>query len=509
MIEKILREIKKQFESFRAEILNFKSNEGRQWRRRVLTFAAIVVTITLAVCVISDLDNKAVRVLYVGNDKVGIIDSPRVYENARDDAESIISEKYSIAYKFPADSAYYKISTRTGGALLTKQEISDYLVQKAENQFATGYGLYIDDKLVAVGANHDDVQSALDDMLDMYSKLYAAVKTDNDIIIMDSHTKIVEMKVPDSLVKTKDEIMSLLGLDELSQLNQNLSEDKLLSDELSIRDISLRMPEIESITETDISMSIPSENIYYVGNAGGESTEITAEQTENGTTMSFTSYSIEVVTEILPCEEQIIYDKTLKKGKKMLVNSGVYGRKETTYEVTYRNGEELIRTLLSEEIVKEPVAKVYRVGTKIFENSDFEYVAPGDTLPGPTGTFILPTSGKLTSTFSGRDLFGRIEFHGAVDIANKQGTPVYASDGGTVILAEWFSTYGNCVIIDHGNGLKTLYAHLSKYSVQKGDIVGQGWQIGAIGMTGRVTGAHLHFEVMQNDIKVDPLKYIQ
>jgi murein DD-endopeptidase MepM/ murein hydrolase activator NlpD len=99
--------------------------------------------------------------------------------------------------------------------------------------------------------------------------------------------------------------------------------------------------------------------------------------------------------------------------------------------------------------------------------------------------------------------------HHAIDIANKIGTPIYAADSGIVEVIGWGSGYGNQIIIDHGGGKKTRYAHLSKFYVSKGEKVSKGETIAAMGSTGRSTGPHLHFEVMINGTKYNPLNYVR
>lgn len=99
--------------------------------------------------------------------------------------------------------------------------------------------------------------------------------------------------------------------------------------------------------------------------------------------------------------------------------------------------------------------------------------------------------------------------HRAVDIANKIGTPIYAADAGTIEYAGWGKGYGNQIVIDHGGGKKTRYAHLSKFYAEKGDKVDKGETIAAMGSTGWSTGPHLHFEVIINGVKYNPLNYIK
>lgn len=99
--------------------------------------------------------------------------------------------------------------------------------------------------------------------------------------------------------------------------------------------------------------------------------------------------------------------------------------------------------------------------------------------------------------------------HYAIDIANKIGTPIYACDTGVVEVAGWGAGYGNQIVVDHGGGRKSRYAHLSKFYVKKGESVKKGEAIAAMGSTGRSTGPHLHFEYIINGIKYNPLNYLK
>jgi murein DD-endopeptidase MepM/ murein hydrolase activator NlpD len=127
----------------------------------------------------------------------------------------------------------------------------------------------------------------------------------------------------------------------------------------------------------------------------------------------------------------------------------------------------------------------------------------GSSSPAPSGSgLIWPVNGVLTSGYGWR--WGRM--HEGIDIAAPCGTPVRASDSGNVIFSGWMSGYGNLMVIDHGGGLATAYAHLSaRYA---GGAVSQGQTIGAVGTTGSSTGCHLHFEVRVNGSPVDPMGYL-
>ncbi|HOP45878.1 MAG TPA: peptidoglycan DD-metalloendopeptidase family protein [Coprothermobacter proteolyticus] len=120
-----------------------------------------------------------------------------------------------------------------------------------------------------------------------------------------------------------------------------------------------------------------------------------------------------------------------------------------------------------------------------------------------------PTWGNITSTFGWRRWSsGWVDFHTGLDIANSCGTPVYAAGKGVVIQAGRDGSYGLSVIISHGNGYTTRYAHLSSIAVKVGQTVLKGDYVGAIGQTGFATGCHLHFEVKLNGTLIDPYKVL-
>ncbi len=138
--------------------------------------------------------------------------------------------------------------------------------------------------------------------------------------------------------------------------------------------------------------------------------------------------------------------------------------------------------------------------------------APSKT-PVVTGKYAWPTEGaytKISSLFGWRTspLSGRPEFHNGIDIPAAYGSAIYATDGGTVIISERHYSYGNYVVIDHGNGLTTLYAHNTKNLVKVGDVVDKGQQIATCGSTGDSSGNHCHFSVRVDGSPVNPLNYV-
>jgi len=141
-------------------------------------------------------------------------------------------------------------------------------------------------------------------------------------------------------------------------------------------------------------------------------------------------------------------------------------------------------------------------GTIEPEKPAYQFVASIQAGVQGSSNFIWPTSGTITQYY--------VWYHQALDIASPASPPVLAADGGTVTYAGCLNWgYGCHVIIDHGNGYQTLYAHLSSYAVEPGDSVGQGNQIGIMGSTGRSTGTHLHFEIRSGGQILNPLGFLK
>ena len=150
-----------------------------------------------------------------------------------------------------------------------------------------------------------------------------------------------------------------------------------------------------------------------------------------------------------------------------------------------------------------------RIAARIEELERLEYLKNAGVTA--TGTYLWPSADSyyVTSTFGMRlhPILGYTRMHYGIDIGASYGTKIYASDGGIVITSEESYSYGNYVMIAHGNGRYTLYAHMSQRLVSVDDVVSQGDVIGYVGATGYATGPHIHFEIYENDERVDPLQF--
>lgn len=185
----------------------------------------------------------------------------------------------------------------------------------------------------------------------------------------------------------------------------------------------------------------------------------------------------------------IVYedDADMYIGESEVIQEGSSGKHTVTDLVTYVGDLEANREQLQESVQVAAVAQIIRRGTK------------------SKPTYMFPvTNWNVTSNFGYR--WGRL--HAGTDVGVPIGTTVRASRGGQVITAGWVGGYGNCVMIDHGDGVVTVYGHLSEITVSVGQYVDQGQQIALSGNTGRSTGPHLHFEIRVNGVATDAIPYL-
>ena len=201
-------------------------------------------------------------------------------------------------------------------------------------------------------------------------------------------------------------------------------------------------------------------------------------------------------TEEIACPVEEVEDSSMYVGDTKVLTAGVPGEALITANVSYVNGYEEAREITSSTTITEPTTKVVAVGTK----------ARPKTLP--TGSFQWPLSGRISSYFGYRSIFGTYSFHSGIDITASYGAAIAAADGGTVTWSGYKGSYGYLVIIDHGNGVQSYYGHCSSLLVSAGDKVYKGQTIARVGSTGRSTGNHCHFEVKINGTSVNPLSYL-
>lgn len=200
-------------------------------------------------------------------------------------------------------------------------------------------------------------------------------------------------------------------------------------------------------------------------------------------------------------------DNSLYEGTTKVVQQGQKGISKITRKIEKRNGAITQALIVSTEVLKDPIPKIVKVGTKQAASASSYYGGPVNV----SGSWGWPTTSHYTiTTYFGYQLRSDIgessaRWHDGMDISVGCGAPIYAANGGTVIFAGWGGGYGNEVEIRHGNGVVTFYGHLNSIGVSKGQTVSKGQYIGAMGNTGYSFGCHLHYGLNVNGSMGDPL----
>jgi len=194
-------------------------------------------------------------------------------------------------------------------------------------------------------------------------------------------------------------------------------------------------------------------------------------------------------------------DRSMAAGAKKVAQKGQNGSEEVLVQIVRVNGEEISRQRLSSTQISAPVNQIIKVGAAATVASRS---SSSSSVGG--GTLLWPTSATRISSYFGRRGSG---FHTGLDIDGCTGDAVHACDDGKVVFAGYSGGYGYLVKVDHGNGMQTWYAHLSKISVSVGDKVSRGGRVGSVGSTGNSTGSHLHLEVRINGVAQNPLSFLR
>jgi murein DD-endopeptidase MepM/ murein hydrolase activator NlpD len=200
-----------------------------------------------------------------------------------------------------------------------------------------------------------------------------------------------------------------------------------------------------------------------------------------------------LVKEAIPYVTETVEDANLFKGDNKVKRAGQNGERLATYKVLEQNGQMVAKQEVAATITVEPVNEVIVKGTKVVPSR-------GD------GSLAWPTAGGYVSSPMG---FRGGKMHKGIDIARPSNRTIKAADNGIVVSAGWDGSYGNKIVIDHQNGMRTVYAHLASIGVRPGQTVAKGAGIGVMGSTGDSTGVHLHFEVYKNGRLQNPMVFLR
>ncbi len=362
--------------------------------------------------------------------------------------------------------------------------VSEIAVMSSPNsgaEMVEACGIYIGDKFVGAVANGESVEQELLQILENYRKEENVIDADFAIEpdikqgLYRTEALVDETDMSDFLTSEKKVVAEYTA--EKEDTPEKIAEDF----GMSVDEIKELNPEIESISD-------------------GEQIKI--------------KETVSVLPVKYVCEEQeeeIIQVNSYAYNENYeLISDGIKGKKISTYEVTYIDGSEMSRKLISTETIELTSEQIPEEQDPYIDSSSEQTNEELFTESHPetgglfSGSFIWPVNGGYIS-----DTFGSDRNHKGLDIAAPSGTDIYASDAGTVIDAGWNDGgYGNFVQIDHGNGYVTIYGHASEVYVSAGDVVEQGQLIAAVGTTGDSTGNHCHFEVRYAGAFLDPQEFV-
>lgn len=424
--------------------------------------------------------------LTVNGDFVGYISDETTFTNAEKMVQNRINYTGSHTEVFRFEPVY-EIESIGNGPLLNQYQVADSIIALLGKEVNDGYGLYLGGVFYGTLTSHDNLDLALQQIIAKYSE-----GTGSETVQFDKEiTYIPGTYLQDSFVDEQQIIRQFRS-------NTRTTHDYTIKED----DTPQSVAEKNNITVEELAR----QNANFDGETlpeVGEKLRITVEE-------PFLMVKVtrqEHYKEEFDFETEYVDDNTVYAGNKAIRTTGVMGERSIIANVSYINGNEVSRQILSRLVTKEPVTQVVAVGTKPRTNT----TAPGQVIG--EGMMLWPVGGV-----DGGILEEPVWWHGGywghngVDIMADYGTPVYAAENGYVTAATYDGGYnggrGNYVTIQGDSGLTTYYYHNSQVVAYKGQRVTAGDLIAYVGQTGRAYGNHLHFGVGVGDSYLNPTDYL-
>ena len=420
-----------------------------------------------------------IAVEYNGHE-IGIISAESDFDSAARDVKQRVSySKNEEALDMSAKLSLRVISD--DDKFITAGQLSDKMIEASDEDLTEAYGIYIDGTFTGAVNNKKAIEDALEDKLLNYD--VKGIVRDVSYVNKIEYTKGIYLR---NSVKSEEEtIEKLTSKKERQRVYVAQAGDNVVTvaqkygmtlekfNELN-PDVNTTLKDGQMINVIQTESFLP---IQYIREMD---------------TLSFLDYeTIEVETSAL----NVGVVSTLTKGER--------GEKESKIEITYIDGIESSRKIISNNITKNPVMEVIGYGTYSAMPDDPDTCFFGQPMTG-TGQMGWPVDGGWVS-----DTFISDRNHKGIDIAAPEGTEIYAAEEGEVVSAGWNSGgYGNVVMIEHPDGYATVYGHMISVYAVEGEYVQKGQLIGFVGNTGNSFGDHCHFEVRYQGICYDPASFL-
>lgn len=459
--------------------------------RLVLPVCAVLLCLYTVRAIIVDVNSRYSFGIYVDGVYKGNTDNINDVINTKHQYEQILSERYGTPLILDCRITF-KAQTLDKRTLYKPGDTSIY-EEFVENHTQRGFGLYIDNVLAAVSDSEIVLDRTVNEYIEtkraMYIDEFSPGANEIDELVLSNHIVVMAADYPNTYFLTENELRELFDLPPLS--DDSYYDD---TDTMYIK----REYQDSDINKFSYSLNLDYSKLERVDDPNGLNINNSVPST--AVTVDIAMVRDESAQSDVPYAEEYVYDETLLEGTRRLIRAGENGRKIVHYKATYQGQKLLKREVASEEIIRSPVNKIVRLGTREATEEEKPLI--------PTGTYIYPYQGSVTSYYGWRKLRGLNDFHQGLDIFGPHGCTLVAADGGEVVEVGYSRGYGKYCIIRHNEEIVTRYAHCSSVDVKEGDLVGQGYPIGKMGATGNVTGVHVHFEIIRNGKTVDPLPYM-
>ena len=420
--------------------------------------------------------------IYHGNE-LGVIENAGIYDQGAALARGRV---INADNSFSVDAVpIFSMTMQRGQAALSDAQVCDAILRTSGNSIAQATGLYVGGSFVGALESREEMEAMLTSIKDAHYD-----KNDPD----QRADFVQKVELVDGLFP----ISTLFGRE---VLNQHLTAQKVTERTYMVQ-AGDTMSTIARKNDMTVSELMKLNPAYGDGNKLQIGDRLIIERAEKYLQVAMVK-TIRY-TESIDYNTQTVYrdDKPVTYSK--VTTKGQEGSQDVVAEISYVDGVETGRKVISTTVTKQPVTKVVEKGTKKVVSSGGTVIEQGDGIATGNMTWPVPVCHNVYQGYHRGHLAIDIS-SGPIPVFNK---PCLAADGGTVVSAGWYYGYGYYVKIDHGNGLYTTYSHLHSIGVVKGQQVSRGQEIGRVGNTGNSQGPHLHFEVIKNGVKVNPLKYV-
>ena len=415
----------------------------------------------------------------VNGQTVGYVANEATFNLAREDVQERINYAGTDKTEWTIEPTY---TISTAHQVMDENQMANAILRSASDEISEGTALYLDGELTAVCADGTSLQSYISGLLAPYEDeenanvtvgFNRAVDLEQGIYFNESFQDLTDIENTLSGVQQAEKIYKVQAGDTLWAIAQK--------NDLTFKELCALNTNFKGAPLTETS------NIQE-----GDELIVTKEEAM----LEVRITKIEVKQEEIPYTTETTNSNELTKGTTKVTQEGENGLRNVTLQNVYdTNGTLLEQTVLSTEIIKEAVPKKVTVGTKKVTSST-KYITG-------SGKFIWPVPNyKYCSRWYSSG-------HKGVDICAAAGTPIYATASGTVAKAGYNKAgagtgYGYSVVVNHGGGYTSVYAHCLSLAVHAGQSIKQGQLIGYVGSTGRSSGNHCHFEIRLNGSYVPP-----